>query len=81
MMPAPYPVFAAGASSNQSLSRSLSPRDRLSANSSAATRPRQSLSHCKPLPHLPTGQFSHRIRPSKLQKTIQCPETRSGFVQ
>jgi len=70
MIGATYPVLAPFAGSTQSLSRSLSPLDRLPPESSPATRRRQSFSRCKPLIHPPTGQFSRRVRHSKLQKTI-----------
>lgn len=81
MIGATYPVLAPFTGSAQSRSRSLSPVDRVAAKNSPATRRRQSFSHWKPLLPLPTGQFSHRIRHRKLQKTIQYPETRSGSVQ
>jgi len=81
MIGATYPVLAPFAGSTQSLSRSLSALDRVPPESSPATRRRQSLSRRKPLIHLPTGQFSRRVRHSKLQKAIQYPETRSGSVQ
>ena len=81
MIGATYPVLAPFAGSTQSLARSLSPLDRVAAESSPATRRRQSCSHWKPLIHLPTGQISRRVQHSQLQKAIQYPETRSGSVQ
>lgn len=81
MIGATYPVLSPFTGSDQSLSRSLSPLDRVPAESSPTTRQRQLFSRWKPLIHLPTCQFSHRIRHRELQKTIQYPETRSGSVQ
>jgi hypothetical protein len=81
MIGAVYPILAPFTGSAQSLSRSLSPVDRLRAESSPATRRHQLFSLWKPLIHLPTDQFSRRIRHRELQKAIQYPETRSGSVQ
>jgi hypothetical protein len=81
MTGAPRSVLAPFTGSDQSLSRSLSPVDRVPAESSPATRRLRLFSRRKPLTHLPTSQFSCRIRHRKLQKTIQYPEARSGSVQ
>jgi hypothetical protein len=77
----PHSVLALFTGSDQSLSRSLSPVDRVPAQSSPATGRLRLFSRWKPLIHLPTCQFSPRIRHHNLQKTIQYPETRSGSVQ
>jgi hypothetical protein len=76
-----YPVLAPLTGSAQSLSRSLSPVDRIPVESSPATRRGQSFSRKKPLLHPSTCQLSLRIRHGKLQKAIQYPETRPGSVQ
>ena len=81
MTGAPHSVLAPFTGSDQSLTRFLSSVDRVTAESSSATRRRQSFSRCKPLTHLPTCQFARRIRHRRPQKTIQYPETRSGSVQ
>ena len=81
MIAATCSVLAACTDSAQSLSRSLSLLDRVPAASSPATRRRRLFSHWKLLLPIPAGQFSHRIRHRKLQKTIQYPETRPGSVQ
>ena len=74
-------VLDARIGSAPSLSRSLSLVDRVPAENSPATRRRRLFSHWKLLLPIPAGQFSHRIRHRKLQKTIQYPETRPGSVQ
>ena len=74
-------VLDACTGSAQSLSRSLSRFDRVPAQSSSTTRRRRLFSRWKPLRHLPTCPFFGCIRLCKLPKTIQYPETRSGFVQ
>jgi hypothetical protein len=67
--------------SHQSLSRSLSPVDRIAIDRSPATRCCPLFSRRKPPLHPPACQFSRRIHHRKLQKHIQYPETRSGSVQ
>jgi hypothetical protein len=74
-------VLAPFAGSTQSLSRSLSPLDPVPPESSPATGRRQSFSHCKPLIHLPTGQFFRLVPHSKLQKAIQYPGGSTGSVK
>jgi hypothetical protein len=81
MIGATRSVLAACTGSAQSPSRSLSPVDRVPAESSPATRRPQWFSRWKPLLHIPTRSFSRRIRHRKLQKAIQYPEARSGSVQ
>jgi len=81
MIGAPHSVLAPFTGSAQSLSRSLSPVDRVPAESSPATHRLRLFARWKPLAHLATCQFSRRIRRRKLQKTIQYPEARSGSVQ
>ena len=74
-------VLVARTGSAQSLGRSLSPVDRVPAESPSATRQRRLFSRRKPLTYLPPCQFPRRIWHRELQKAIQHPETRSGFVQ
>ena len=81
MIGATYPVLAPFTGSAQSLSRSLSPVDRVPAESSPATHRRRLFPRSKPLTRPATCQSSRRIRHSNLQKAIQHPETRSGSVQ
>ena len=81
MIGATRSVFAACTDSTQSLSKSLSPVDRIPAESSSATHRRRLFSHWKPPFHLSTRQFSRCIRHRKQQKAIQYPEARSGSVQ
>ena len=81
MIGATYSVLVRFTGSAQSLSGSLSPVDRVAAESSPAIGRRQSFPCWKPLLHLPTGQLSRRIQHRKFQKTIQYPETRPGSVQ
>ena len=81
MIGEPYLVLAPFADSVQSLSKALSPLDRVPPETPPATGRRHSFSRWKPLLHLPAGQFSRRIWLGKLQKPIQYPETRSGSVQ
>jgi hypothetical protein len=81
MIGATYSVPDACIGSAQSLGRSLSLVDRVSAESSPATHRRRLFSRWQPFPHLPTDQFFHRIRHRKLPKNIQYPEARSGSVQ
>jgi hypothetical protein len=80
-MATPHPILAALPGSDQSLSRTPSPVDRIAVESSPATRRRQLFSRRKPLFHPLTGEFSRRIRHGELQKAIQYPETRPGSVQ
>jgi hypothetical protein len=81
MIATTYPVLAPFTGSAQSLSRSLSPFDRIPPESSRDTRRRQSFSPWKSLIHLPTGQLSRSILHRKPQKVIQYPATRSRSVQ
>jgi hypothetical protein len=81
MIAATRSVLAACTGSHLSLSRSLSPVDRVPAESPSATRRLRLFSLWKPLPQLPTRQFSLRIGLAKLQTAIQYPETRPGSVQ
>jgi hypothetical protein len=80
MIGAPCPLLARFAGSTQSLGRSLSQIHPISARCSPCTR-RGLLVSPYPLLHLPTDQFSPRFWHRKLQKPIQYPRTRSGFVQ
>jgi hypothetical protein len=81
MIGATRSILAPCAGSPQSLSRSLSPVDRVPAESSSATRRRRLFSRRKPLTHLPTCQFPRAMRHREPQKAIQYPEARSGSVQ
>ena len=81
MIGAACAILAARTVSAQSLSRSLSPVDRVVAKSSPSTRLRQSFSYTTPLLHPPACLFSRCIRHRELQKTIQYPEVGSGSVQ
>jgi hypothetical protein len=81
MIGATRSVLVACTGSAQSLSRSLSPVDRVRAETSPATRRRWLFSRWKPLTHLPTCQFPRPIRHREPQKAIQYPEARSGSVQ
>jgi hypothetical protein len=77
-----HPILAAALpGSYRSLRRSLFPIDPVDAEDTPTTRRRQFSSRRKPLLHPSTGHFFRRIRLSKLQKAIQYPETRPGFVQ
>jgi hypothetical protein len=73
MIAAPLFVLATYTGSARSLSRSLSPVDRVTAESSPATHRLRLFSRWKSLTHLATSPFSHPIRRHKLQKTIQYP--------
>ena len=81
MIGAAYPVLASFAGSIQSLSRPLSPLDRVPEESSPATSPRQLSSRSNAPTHPPTRSFSPRSRHRNLQKAIQYPGVRSGSVQ
>ena len=76
-----YPVLTPAAGSAQSLSRSLSPLNRIPAKASPATHRLRLFSPWKLLTHPPTRSFSRRIRHRKLQKAIQYPGIRAGSVQ
>jgi len=81
MIGATRSVLVTRTGSAQSLSGSLSPVDRVPAESSSAARRRRSFSRWKPLTHLPACPFSRRIQHREPQKAIQYPGTCSGSVQ
>lgn len=74
-------VLAACTGSAQSLSKSLSPVDRVPAEGSPATRRPRLFSRWKLLTHLPVCPLLRRIRHREPQKAIQYPEALSGSVQ
>ena len=81
MIGATYPVLASFTGSEQSLSRSLSPVDRVPAESSPPPVGASRFHSGKPLLYPSTCQFSRRNRHRKLQKAIQYPATGPGSVQ
>jgi hypothetical protein len=81
MIDATYSVLAACTGSTQSLSRSLSPVDRLPGESSHRTRRPRLFSRWKSLIRLPSCPLLPRIRLRDQQNVIQYPEARSGSVQ
>jgi hypothetical protein len=74
-------VLAACTGSAQSLSRSLSPVDRVPAESSPVAPRSRLFSRWKLLTHIPAYPLPRRIRYREPQKAIQYSETRSGSVQ
>jgi hypothetical protein len=78
MIGAPRSVLAARTSSAQSLSKSLSPVDRVPAEGSPATRRPRLFSRWKLLAHLPACPLLRSIRH---REAIQYPEAPSGSVQ
>ena len=80
MIGATYPVLAS-AGSGWNLTRSLSPVDRVPAESSPASAQRQRFPLGKPATHLPSHHFRCSASRAQRQKPIQYPATGSGSVQ
>jgi len=81
MIRATYSVLDPFIDSDQSLTGSPCPIDRVAAQSSPATCRRQSFSRGNHFSLFQRVPFSHRTRHSKPQKPIQYPATRPGSVQ